>query len=503
MKLRIAILLSMLCLSARAADVVIGTGQPTSWTMFDAHNYIASFGGGGGGVTTWAYPTGLMVNYHANKNWLDYSTNANNGIPSAQTTFSSNYKFGGFSGCFSNAYAKVTATQLIPSCSNSFSISFWAFCPNPDGVSLSTPVYLNPVASGYGYLRLGGSYTSGTVTAYSLGLRNAAGTWVSSAPNTFTTANDGNVWRHLCATYDAAATPTCHFYKDGSELSIPTQTLISTFCTNVLFSWNGGNYSFIGLIDECAFFNRALTLSEVQSIYSSTVDSSATIPTFLSGLVSAWHCETNWLDATTNADDGTASNATFTNNAAFGTYAGSFNGTSASVTTPNRLAQCTNQFTLSFWVNALEAIDSAAVINVPVSLSPNSSDNVYVRLGGKYNTTTSSNSVAFRASSWASAAANTFVAATDAHVWRHITVTYDTMLTPSIHLYKDTNELPLVYDALEKYGAIDTNVVVKLGAAPDGSYFFPGFIDEAGIWNRALTASEVMFLQTNAIPIIY
>ena len=86
----------------------------------------------------------------------------------------------------------------------------------------------------------------------SIALRNGPGTAISaSAANTFTSASDGNVWRHVVVTYNAAAATPTHIYKDGADLAMYGQSFTGTVAPF--------DQVWIGAMDNQLYLTHSLT----------------------------------------------------------------------------------------------------------------------------------------------------------------------------------------------------------------------------------------------------
>ena len=73
-----------------------------------------------------------------------------------------------------------------------------------------------------------------------------------------------NTWIHLAATFDGA---TFRFYTNGALAATGTGTLGSTNNAPLTIGGSYGCPPFAGLLDEVCLYNRALSASEVQSVY--------------------------------------------------------------------------------------------------------------------------------------------------------------------------------------------------------------------------------------------
>ncbi len=107
--------------------------------------------------------------------------------------------------------------------------------------------------NGYGF------YLTGAGSHLALG-------WVgNSSLISSATVTDTNL-HHVAVTKSGS---TVVFYLDGVAFNVPAYTPTFAFTSPVAIGDRGDNAgnSFLGLIDEMAFYNRALTAAEIQSIY--------------------------------------------------------------------------------------------------------------------------------------------------------------------------------------------------------------------------------------------
>ena len=137
-----------------------------------------------------------------------------------------------------------------------------------------------------------------------LGTNNAnPGKYLTIIKNQFvtnTTAVDtSGAWHHLAMTWDGTAQ---NFYYDGVLISTTAQTGPTTLNTQFGFGTNSNAYgeSWNGKMDEAFVFGRALSLAEVQSLYTNDPNTAPVVPTSVvatpvsSGTVSvSWAADTN------------------------------------------------------------------------------------------------------------------------------------------------------------------------------------------------------------------
>ena len=173
-----------------------------------------------------------------------------------------------------------------------------------------------------------------------------------------------NQWHHIVATYDNA-TETMKIFIDGVEKnSISYPNLFGTLPANSynfdLGSYYNGSYMFDGREDELALWNRALTSSEINSLYNNGAPQNIT-GALTNGMQAYLKMDNDWTDASGNGFEGINATATFTTDAIAGTHAGLFNGTDSYVQFPTTLST-TNGFSISVWINSNVLNDSVQTI---------------------------------------------------------------------------------------------------------------------------------------------
>ncbi len=170
------------------------------------------------------------------------------------------------------------------------------------------------------HMSVGSTTSGGTANKFVMVLRTNSGS--SSVFNSNTTVND-NVWHHIAFTRNTS-TQKVGLYVDGvldSESSYTdTDTINTSGGGHRIGFYTTGAYPFSGAIDEVRVYNRALTTSEIQSLYvlgqSDKVNSAVSQPQGTgrldSGLAGYWKMDdgsgTSATDASTNANTGTLTN---------------------------------------------------------------------------------------------------------------------------------------------------------------------------------------------------
>ncbi len=262
---------------------------------------------------------------------------------------------------------------------------------------------------------------------------------------------------------------------------------------------------FPGTIDEVRVYNRALTNAEISTLYQSggakvaTTNSSSGTPLVVKtennkltkGLVGLWSLNTVDISGTTAIDrSGQGNNGTITN--APSTIAGkvdkalSFNGSTQYVTIPDATSLKPDSITLSVWVypTTLCAFRRAVI------------EKWYLSGVWGYGIETcadAGNFISFVFRNTADGVDRTVSSGITAtpNRWYFVTATYDAR-TGLAKIYVNGVLSGTLQDTANPL--MKTTKPVVIGASDDDAsvkYFFPGYIDEARIYNRPLSESEV------------
>ena len=241
----------------------------------------------GAGPSAQAIPTDSLIHYDFNS--VSGTTVTNNGsLGSAANGTLANAslvagQFGnGLSFTGSGSGVRTTGTVAI---GNAFTFACWVSTTNANN-NFSRIIMNNFGTSGY------------------LGTNNAnPGKFLTIVKNQFvantTSVDTSGAWHHLAMTWDGTAQK---FYYDGVLVSTTSQTGPTTLTSQLGFGCNSGAYSegWNGKMDEAFVFGRALSLSEIGSLYTNAPNTAPTVPTGVaatpvsSGTVSvSWAADTN------------------------------------------------------------------------------------------------------------------------------------------------------------------------------------------------------------------
>jgi len=193
---------------------------------------------------------------------LDASGAANHGTAvSSATTTSSPAKFGRAGSFGGIGYVSVPDSATLHA-GNAFTISAWIYSTGLDG-SLSPGILSKRIAYGSG-------------TEFSTFVWTGNHIYVDIDGETDRFASNGvvsnNAWYHVAVVFDGSlvASQRARIYINGQLDSVHAETssTVTTSSASVLVGNlpNGGD-KFIGSIDDVAFWQRALTATEVSAIY--------------------------------------------------------------------------------------------------------------------------------------------------------------------------------------------------------------------------------------------
>ena len=273
-------------------------------------------------------------------------------------------------------------------------------------------------------------------------------------------------------TYDGT---TPRIYKNGSEVSYDTQaTGTLVYYTNNHAPYMGSDGTtryFDGKLDEGSLWSRVLSPAEITNLYNSgsgyqipsEVDSTLSL-----GQVGYWTFDSDATDATVNGYDGTVDGATNTTGKINNGY--SFDGTNDKINIP-AIGYTLDDFSVNFWFNS----DDISQTKVMWSRSADnnftiyntSSTNIQVRLIGTNRAFT--------------------VPTMSSSTWYMLTVTRQ---SDTVRVYLNGTESS---SEGQTSAGVMPNEIFYIGQYNSG-FNWDGLIDEVGMWNRALSSTEVTAL---------
>jgi len=276
-------------------------------------------------------------------------------------------------------------------------------------------------------------------------------------------------WHHVAATYDGAQ---MNLYLDGTLMKTGDNSgsLQSSVADVVIGNQNSTNH-FGGIIDEVLVYDKALSLLEVQQIYTTTPD-----PGSGSGnLISSWRLDENTGTIAydgTDGNNGTISGATWAQG-----MSGSclhFEGATGNVGVPNAAnLNPVNEITMMAWARTEENLTCKVFQKGDWDGHGIGQGNwdgwqVYVRTSDNV-----SHSI-----HWGSGLPMM-------HEWYHIAMTYDGSI---LKMYVNGQ----LQNSLAVTGPLKVNTRnVSIGSDNGAQKFFHGDIDECLFFDRALSQTEI------------
>jgi hypothetical protein len=290
-----------------------------------------------------------------------------------------------------------------------------------------------------------------------------------------------DTWYHLVVTYDGT---NVIGYVNGSAVGSPVAssgngsgTTANTFRLGL--HYNGSSWFASAAIDDVAVLSRALTASEVKSIYTSRTFQKDTNNSLNVGLVSYYKLgDTTDFYGSNNATN--VGTSTFTS----GKYnnALTLNGSSQYLSVANGMFPWgTNNWSVSLWFKRSSGTDicmfgshdgtGAGGLEISYGASSGSGKLGVSKIGAA-----------------GTQATYTWTADTN---WHHLVATQSS--TAGLILYLDGSAVNT--QAANTSNVINSNKAIGIGARVIGTTpadaFFPGQIDEVGIWSKALSTTEI------------
>jgi hypothetical protein len=284
-----------------------------------------------------------------------------------------------------------------------------------------------------------------------------------------------NQWQHVAVTFNAGSV---HFYVNGVDVGSGTFNSTSIFpgTDDLFIGSNGANAPVVGKMDEVEAFNRALSGSEIQSIYDAGILGKCK-PVCTSpppGLVSWWPGDGNAHDIQ-DSNDGTLNGASFAAGKVADAF--SFDGVDDSVNIPFAAnLSLSGAMTYDAWVLVDAVADHYQTLFD--NLEPGSFTNgMLITVKGN-----SSNTLAIYVSSGDEYQVENFF---DIGQFTHVAITTDAGVTK---VYKNG----ALFMTLNTPTLVGTTSNTTFGTRVNGTDDpFGGKIDEVEVFNRALLDTEI------------
>ncbi len=452
---------------------------------------------GSGLVGWWTFDGKDMVNGVAQ----DRSGQANDGnlLNIASTTFYTGGKIGqagNFDGVDDRVNIPTNPYNFNNANSPSFTISAWVKTSGCG--ALNCQIFANtPGGGGTGGYTL--ALTSSLSPSFTLRSSGAGQVLIGGSSAT------ANAWSHVVITYSASSTMS--IYLNGvsvGSVAIANGVIPNSGTTlgNTSIGRNPNtNNIFPGLIDDVRVYNRALSATEVTALYNSSQSSANTssvnarVNPAAGGLVGYWTMDgkdTNWAAGTMTDRSGNGNIAQLVSmststSPAIGKVgqALNFDGVNnyASIPSYTVLNPGTGNFSYSSWVKSTNTATTQYILsqrldgNNNINFSFSSKPSLLINLGGVGVININANT-------------NTLVPVNN---WYHIVVVVDRNNAANCKIY--INGIDQTHDAITNSSSINFAATYRLGVNGFGTgNFMSGSLDDVRVYNRALSATEVVGL---------
>ncbi|MCX6928589.1 MAG: LamG domain-containing protein, partial [Verrucomicrobia bacterium] len=423
----------------------------------------------------------MVAWWRAETNALD-AVGGNNGTPQNGAGFAPGEVGQAFSFNGTNSYVEVPDSPSLR-LTNELTIEFW--------------VQRRQFVTGDYILNKGGDWTGETLN-YGVGIDrpdyNYALHFLFAGGVRSSSSISASNWHH-CAVVARNGDTDPTFYVDGVQQAVTLRQGASKinlypsseplYIGAQLDPITGWNYYNKAIVDELSIYNRALGAPEIQSIYNAgSAGKCPAIPTncvpLPSGLVSWWQAEGNGSDVL-----GT-NNATLMNGAGFATgkvgQAFSFNGVNQYVSVPDSPSLRPANLTVEGWVNfSTLSGGSRCLFQKPYGVVDSDSFGVVYYAGQLIAAITRASGVGPVLSyNWTPAVGT----------WHHVAYTFNNasstqvLFVDGIAVASSAVSGPIVYDTHPFLIGAD----IQKGAL---MFFLGGLLDEAALYNRALSAVEI------------
>lgn len=296
-------------------------------------------------------------------------------------------------------------------------------------------------------------------------------------------SNVGN-WVHIAGVYDGTLSESerIKIFVNGNQMDVTASgtiesSLSSTVGNSFMIGVAVGNYS-KGKLSDVRVYNRALSTAEVKQLYNS-YNPDVRVNSLSNGLIGHWDLNGNAKDKTPYQNNGTVVNAVLSTDAhgvANGSYY--FNGDDAYIDTNNSVSLSTKDFTVACWFKGVSPGYSVSQLRTVAPASDFS-------LGG-----------AGSALFWMRTVTLGLQSTVQDGNWHHIAMVWSVAEAK----YKGYTDGVLIGQSttVSDYGGIGT---IKIGVRGDGlSSFAEGSIDDVRIYQRQLSATEILQLKNSYNP---
>ncbi|MFZ1626983.1 MAG: LamG domain-containing protein [Candidatus Moraniibacteriota bacterium] len=316
-------------------------------------------------------------------------------------------------------------------------------------------------------------------------------------------------WHHYTIVWDENSASGSDIYIDGvASNATKTGTIgnlgdLSNSVALAIGAESDAGNPFAGSLDETRMYNRALSASEIESLYAlgqsdkinSSVSQKQGTGRLDSGLAGYWKLDENTGtsagDASTNGNTGTLTNGPTWTTGQIGS-AVTFDGSNDHVSVADsKSLDITNTLTIASWIKPT-SVSPTGDKSIVRKEGADYSDNYSLILGGGGDAASGNIGFIYNSVGWRVFDSGYKLPDTQ---WHHVAVTFN---------YSNTQLLFYVDGLLVSTKTIVANLTTNTNALNIGmdvnNKYFSGSIDEVRIYNRALSVDEVSQLYRLAAP---
>jgi hypothetical protein len=413
----------------------------------------------------------LLGYWRFDGDFKDSSTNDSSATKIGNVLISSKSKMG--TGALSldgnNEFLQIDENTSINLINNEVTYSFWVK-PNTDNDFCILSKILEP-GSGWQICRSAGQ----NLYFY---LNN--GVVIRSRSNPFPLKE----WRHVAIVYSSSLKK---IYVNGLDMteSVSTQTFVENTVKLSIGAKADGNYSLVGLIDEVAIWDTALSHDEIISLYSIqnanyTELSSQWTPKW-DQIIGYWKMDGNWLDSSgKNQHVSAQGNANFTVNSKIGTHSGIFSSSGDHASKSGVDLSNMTQGTMSIWVK---------------SSTPSSTNSRFLEIGQTSNRVglildSSQITHLYIVKSTVCLDLTTSIVINDGG-WHHLAATYS---ASGAQLYINGKQVATSPTNCSGNYLPSSSKIMLGQFVGGGNYEWRGQLDDAAIWSTALTRHDIQLI---------
>jgi hypothetical protein len=432
-----------------------------------------------------AAPTGMVSWWRADDNAWDVM-NLNNGLLRNGASFSAGVVGKAFELDGVDDFVQIQPPSTLPVAAAPRSVEFWFRTPlNLSANTESALFQYGTPSSGQMFALITSANAPGRLYFYGHA-NDLAGATVLQ-PNT---------WYHTAVTYDGG---TVRIYLNGSLDAAGPRTLNTVLNSQgITIGYRDSSSRWKGQIDEPTLYNRALSAAEVAAIYQAgSLGKCGTCSPAPVGMRALWRAEQNALDSRGSNDGVLQNNVTYGSGIAGSGF--HFGGTDGRVLIGDPIPQelqIQNEISLEAWVYLTEYPSGDNMLGLYMiagSQRDGTRSGASIFIDGRTNDgghPSAPGHIHFQIGSGGSWHATDTVSPVPLNQWVHIVATR--RANEDANIYYNGVSQPLTSDPWTSGFISYSDAWFAIGQQKDVNRPFKGLIDEVAVYDRALTASEVL-----------